>query len=257
MDSLKDRTWQRCKYLFLTWCITPSKKNKYSGFPLLQCWAEWEEKVRHLKKGSWNDGSLYAGDWSVPDFCRVMGEIVSAAQLINRTGGSIYLCLRQSCWEMGAPEMRINSLRLLPLAPVRSFHPVYPPLECGVWRETDKKASPEPPASALCAHNSCRPFNIFCPIVRSRQKSFTKKCYFLQPLSHNKTSSSNPPCISTYTYFAYFISQIREFYTRVTAGLAPNERWDMSYFSSPIQDNCSFGFVFNSHTLLPHLRRIE
>lgn len=29
-----------------------------------------------------------------------MGEIVSAAQLINRGAGSIYLCLRQSCREM-------------------------------------------------------------------------------------------------------------------------------------------------------------
>lgn len=52
---------------------------------------------------SLNHGTLYAGDWSVLDFrvTQVMGEIVSAAQLINRSAGGIYLCLRQSCWEMG------------------------------------------------------------------------------------------------------------------------------------------------------------
>lgn len=37
--------------------------------------------------------------WWTSESVKVMGGTVSAAQLINRSAGSIYLCHRQSCWE--------------------------------------------------------------------------------------------------------------------------------------------------------------
>ena len=78
----------------------------------------------------------------------------------------------------GNGEMRINSLPLLPSAPVRSFHPHRnPPLQGNMWGETDKyKASREPPASAprLFRHNSWGHFNVFCPETRLSRLSFAE-----------------------------------------------------------------------------------
>lgn len=104
-------------------------------------------------KSSWNHGTLYAGDSSVLDFwvSQVMGEIVSAAQLINRSAGSIYLCLRQSCWEMGMVKWESTACFSFPQLPSGHFTPTSLPLEGNMWGETDKyKATLKPPASALC-----------------------------------------------------------------------------------------------------------
>lgn len=117
---------------------------------------------KHSEKGkregessnsSWSGGTLYAGDWGVLDFWvrQVMGEIVSAAELINRSAGSIYLCLRQSCWEMGAPKWESTACFSSPRSPSGHFTPTTFPLESNAWGEADKyKASRELPASALC-----------------------------------------------------------------------------------------------------------
>lgn len=103
--------------------------------------------------GSCNRSSLHAADSSVLDFWvgQVIGEIVSVAQLINGSAGSIYLCLRQSCWEMGMVKWESTACLSSPQLPSGHFTPTNPSLKGGMWGETDKyKASREPSASALC-----------------------------------------------------------------------------------------------------------
>lgn len=84
-----------------------------------------ERQRRGDNNGGWNGGTLYAGDWSVLDFWvrQVMGEIVSAAQLINHSAGSIYLCLRQSCWEMGTVKWESTACLSSPQLPSGHFTP--------------------------------------------------------------------------------------------------------------------------------------
>lgn len=143
---------------------------------LASCWC-WQAKVwegNQKRKNRWIGGSLYAGGWSVLDFwiSQVMGEIVSAAKLINRRAGSIYLCLRQSCWEMGALKWKSTASFTSPLLPSGHFSPTTLLLKAGVRGEADKyKVCRETPSSALCFHHySQGHFNVFCPkLMRTQQ----------------------------------------------------------------------------------------
>lgn len=106
------------------------RKKSIHRFPLSHgCWQErvrWKSKEGEKNgKSSWNHGTLYAGDPSRVDFwvSQVMGEIVSAVQLINSSAGSIYLCLRQSFWEMGTVKWESTACFSSPQLPSGHFIP--------------------------------------------------------------------------------------------------------------------------------------
>lgn len=95
--------------------------------------------------------------------CRRLKRVGLLSQSGNGWNCVCRTAYKSQCWQYlsmsqtillgdGNGEMRINSLLLLPSAPIRSFHPPRnPSLEGNMWRETDKyKASWAPPASALC-----------------------------------------------------------------------------------------------------------
>ncbi len=217
-----------------------------------------EKQGEKKGKSSWNHGTLYAGDSSVLDFwvSQVMGEIVSAAQLINRSAGSIYLCLRQSCWEMGTVKWESTAYFSSPQLPSGHFTPpaLLSKATCEERLINIKQVESRQPLPSAFHHNSRGHFNVFCPNLKgtrlsrlSYQNSLEKMRYdevFISLLKHPlsttttlKAIKSRPPS-HFHSNFAYFIYQIRGFYTLVMAGVLCNKRWDRSYFYFPILDNC-------------------
>lgn len=142
----------------------------------------WQERVswkatRGGKKGksSWNHGTLYAGDSSVLGFwvSQVMGEIVSAAQLINRSAGSIYLCLRQSCWEMETVKWESTACFSSPRLPSGHFTPptFFSKATCEEKLINIKQVESRMPLPSAFRHNSWGHFNVFCPNLKGTRLS--------------------------------------------------------------------------------------
>lgn len=142
----------------------------------------WQERVswkatRGGKKGksSWNHGTLYAGDSSVLGFwvSQVMGEIVSAAQLINRSAGSIYLCLRQSCREMETVKWESTACFSSPRLPSGHFTPptFFSKATCEEKLINIKQVESRMPLPSAFRHNSWGHFNVFCPNLKGTRLS--------------------------------------------------------------------------------------
>lgn len=126
-------------------------------------------------KSSQNHGALYAGDSGVLDFWvgRVMGEIVSAAQLINRRAGSIYLRLRQSCWEMGTVKWESTACFSSPRFPRQVIStPLthYLKATCEEKLINIKQVESCPPLPSAFYHNRWGHFNVFCPNLKGTQR---------------------------------------------------------------------------------------
>lgn len=128
-------------------------------------------------ESSWNHGTLYAGDSSVLDFwvSQVMGEIVSAAQLINRSAGSIYLCRRQSCWEMGTVKWESTACFSSPQLPSGHFTPpetLHSKATCDEKLINIKQVERRLPLPSAFRHNSRGHFNVFCPNLKGARLSW-------------------------------------------------------------------------------------
>lgn len=99
---------------------------------------------------------------------QVKGETVSAAQLINRSVGSIYLHLTQSCWEMGMLKWESTVRFVSPQLPSGHFTqppplPTNPSLQ-GEEKVIDiKQAESSLPLPSAIHRNWWGHFNVFCP----------------------------------------------------------------------------------------------
>lgn len=123
-----------------------------------------------MARAGWNHSTLYAADWSMLDFwvAQVMGEIVSAAQLINRSAGSIYLCLRQSCWEMGTVKWESTACSSSPQLPSGHFTPaaLLSKATCEEKLINIKQVEGCFHLPSAFRHNSRGRFNVFCPNLK-------------------------------------------------------------------------------------------
>lgn len=163
-----------------------------------------------------------------------MDEIVSAAELINRSAGSIYLCLRQSCWEMGTPKWESTACFSSP----RPHQVISPPLPfllkatreerlINIKRVESRLALP-----SGSRHNPGGHFNVFCPNlkqtwqIRLSCQNFPAWWFFFflflnQTSVISKSFSSNLPMLLHLNSVCMFLlpDQGFFFYTWLMAGL--------------------------------------
>lgn len=153
-----------------------------------------------------------------------MGEIVSAAQLMNCSAGSIYLCLRQSWSEMGMVKWESTACFSSPQPPSGHFTPLtlLSKATCEEKLINIKRVGSRLPLPSAFRLHFWGHFNIFCPNLKGTQRGYLSLLIqmlydevfipilnlLLSTITTFKAINSNPS-LHYHSNCAYFIFQIR------------------------------------------------